>query len=163
MAPSSKTPCPLASTLSERQATSSSGLNAVCHRPFIRAAEAAAAAHDEPSAEAAHAPDRQPWTGEEPPGPPRSLWRRMPSFLGLSVASVGALALLGTCLYRRLRHPEWTERKRWGHFGHSISPAPFRSAAAGSAATAKAKDQAGPGTTLTGGPPDGSIAGLSRV
>ena len=50
----------------------------------------------------------------EPPGPSRSRWRSLRSLLGLSVASVGALALLGTCLYRRLRHPEWTGAQALG-------------------------------------------------
>lgn len=41
---------------------------------------------------------------EEPPRPSR----RTLDFLYISVATAGTLVLLGACLYRRLRHPEWT-------------------------------------------------------
>jgi hypothetical protein len=40
--------------------------------------------------------------------PSQLQWLRAPHFLCISIATAGTLALLGACLYRRLRHPEWT-------------------------------------------------------
>jgi len=33
---------------------------------------------------------------------------RAQEILGITVATVGTLILFGACLYRRLRHPDWT-------------------------------------------------------
>lgn len=45
---------------------------------------------------------------KQPQGPTQPQLRRAQELLCISVASAGTLVLLGACLYRRLRHPEWT-------------------------------------------------------
>jgi hypothetical protein len=40
--------------------------------------------------------------------PSQVQWQRAQVLLCLSAATAGTLVLLGACLYRRARHPEWT-------------------------------------------------------
>jgi hypothetical protein len=35
-------------------------------------------------------------------------WQRAQYLLRVSIATAGTVILLGACLYRRVRHPEWT-------------------------------------------------------